>query len=337
MDLRISTRIKEGEPRALERAHDFALKAYKEWKTPAERALEDTRMEDIAVVIIQRYEKDPSQKKTYRAAKNQFKHLLKFFRHKRMLDIANKPNWDAYVRYCQTESENPDRNLNDDHKYFIMACLHAYHMGIRIAPLSSKTIPKPDLTGDIGREISKDEEKLILENSNPELNFQIRTALTLGWRLREMLQTKWSYIDWERNAISLPPSVTKTRKGREFPVPSDLMSEFKARFLASQSPYVWPSPQTPFRWVYDNKTAWQGLLRRVKINCRWHDLRHTCATRMLRAGVSRDVIGKLLGMTKKVLNRIYDHLNVDDYRHATDATGKQLGKGYLNAGKTETN
>jgi integrase/recombinase XerD len=54
------------------------------------------------------------------------------------------------------------------------------------------------------------------------------------------------------------------------------------------------------------------------VKARWHDLRHTCATRMLRRGTPLHVAKAVLGMSLKVLVEIYAHVNLDDWRKAIE-------------------
>lgn len=56
------------------------------------------------------------------------------------------------------------------------------------------------------------------------------------------------------------------------------------------------------------------------VNCRFHDLRHTAATRKLRSGASIHMVSLVLGMSVKILTSIYQHLTVEDLR-ATAVSG----------------
>jgi integrase len=308
------------ETESIQRAKQIAQDLYKTWVVQPPKEVTSLLFDDVAVSIVSKY-KNGRKKKTYLAARNQFRHLMKFFRGMRMCEI-NPTVWDEYVTFCRDPetSKNTERNLNDDHKYFIMSCLHAYHKGAMKMPLTSKVIPKPDIEEEVGREL-KDWEltQLFSRCANPELSFQMELALKTGMRKREVLGLRYGYIDFDRGAIKLPPSVTKTKKGREFPFSQELVQKLKTRRLTGHRVFVFPAAYNDLNFQYENKTAWYNLLEIAQVDCRWHDLRHTCATKMVRAGYSETLISLYLGMSRKVLRRIYNHVNIDDLRPIAEA------------------
>jgi len=138
-------------------------------------------------------------------------------------------------------------------------------------------------------------------------------------RLREMLHLRWDRISWDEKTIRLRPEDTKTRKGRVIPIALELFHQLKARHVQSRSSYVFPSRFDQNLPQNENKTAWRALRPRAVVTCRWHDFRHTCASRLLRRGIPTSVAKKYLGMTEAVLTGIYQHLSLDDLRTAAEA------------------
>jgi integrase len=250
--------------------------------------------------------------KTYLAAKNQINHLLKTFLG-RPVSTLNRSSWAEHAIRARTE--NPFRNLNDDRKYFLVLMGVAFQKGLLQQPIVK--IPKPDQENEIGRELSDDEISRLLAVSKPDFRFLIETALKLGWRKNEMLHCRWDWFDWSSGCVRLPAYSTKTKKSRVVPLPAELLSAFKARYNEKIGTFVFPAPKTPNRPQLLEK-RWNTTRERAKVNCRWHDLRHTCATRMLRGGISVSRVCKVLGMSARILMRIYDHVQVDDLRAAVE-------------------
>jgi integrase len=146
----------------------------------------------------------------------------------------------------------------------------------------------------------------------------------MGLRLREMLCLRWDRFDWDLSTVELLAAETKTRRGRCVPIPSDLLPEFAARQARALSPYVFPS-RCGKSWQTANKTAWRRCRVRAGVMVRWHDLRHTCATLLLRRGIPPHVARVYLGMSEAVLTRIYLHLSIEDLRRAAEAMSGKIG------------
>lgn len=77
-----------------------------------------------------------------------------------------------------------------------------------------------------------------------------------------------------------------------------------------------PDPLTPIGSI---KEAWEAAKskRRANVKVRWHDLRHTCCTRLLEQGVSLPIIGQILGWAPSTTVRMaqrYGHIGQDAQR-----------------------
>jgi len=77
--------------------------------------------------------------------------------------------------------------------------------------------------------------------------------------------------------------------------------------------WVFPHRDDLSRPRASNARAWCQLKSDLGIEGRWHDLRHTAATRLVRAGWSETVACAYLRMTPKILRR-YTHVNETDAR-----------------------
>lgn len=269
--------------------------------------------------------KQLKSRETRLAATRQIARLIKNFGDIPVEELTEK-HW---VDYVARERARKERKFYDDKKYMRMILRYALAVGALERTIQ---LPIPDLPSDVGREITADELARLESCAGPELLFQIRIAWKMGLRLREMLRLRWDQFDWVNGTIKLSPGDTKTRRGRVVPMPPDLMPQFNARRAENGalchkrglglSPFVFPCHrrrERRFKPQGENKTAWRACKAEAGVKARWHDLRHTCATRLLRSGIRPGVVSKMLGMSEQVLRRIYEHQNLDDLREAARA------------------
>src|SRR5271163_4504683 len=80
-------------------------------------------------------------------------------------------------------------------------------------------------------------------------------------------------------------------------------------------------PVVPYRTLPDQPvpsfaTAWRAAERTAGIECRWHDLRHSAASRMAAGGATDQTLQALLGwMSPKMIER-YSHVRAEAKRKA---------------------
>jgi integrase len=67
------------------------------------------------------------------------------------------------------------------------------------------------------------------------------------------------------------------------------------------------------------REAWAAARKKTGIDCRWHDLRHTCASWLAQAGVPLHTIGEFLGHSSPAVTKRYAHLLPS---HLADAVRK---------------
>ena len=121
----------------------------------------------------------------------------------------------------------------------------------------------------------------------------ITCALQTGMRRAEIFNLKWSQIDFKEGFIEVLK--TKSGKSRKIPISTRLESVLKEILATSNNSYVFINPDTnkPYK---DIKKAFSTVLQRANIkNFRFHDLRHTVATRMVESGVDLIVVQEILG------------------------------------------
>lgn len=262
---------------------------------------------DVAQEVLE--SKMLKSKATQVAARHHLTRLIKAFGSHPISNVIER----VWVDYMVKEVKKRPRKFYDDRKYLKMVLIFAWkNRWIERVP----ELPIPDLPSNVGRELTPEELKRLLLHANPQIAFQIRIAYKMGFRLRELLHLQWDRFNFKSMTIKLRPEDTKTRRGREVPVTPDLQQQFWALYTLRNSIYVFPHRYDVAKPQHDNKSAWVALKKKCGIVARWHDLRHSCASSLLRKGVPEYVVRQYLGMGKRVLNDIYAHLSLDDLKDA---------------------
>ena len=130
----------------------------------------------------------------------------------------------------------------------------------------------------------------------------VTTALQTGMRRGEIFNLKWSNIDFEYGYIELLE--TKSGKSRKIPI-----SE-KLRDIIDKQPkineYVFNDKDNrPFKGIYK---IFNKILKEADIvHFRFHDLRHTVATRLAGEGIDLVTVKELLGHSVIATTMRYAH------------------------------
>lgn len=145
----------------------------------------------------------------------------------------------------------------------------------------------------------------------------ITCALLTGMRKSEILNLQWQQIDFQKGFIEVLR--TKSGKARKIPISNKLEATLKELFATSDNIYVFINPATNKPYV-DIKKSFKTLLKQAQItNFRFHDLRHTAATRMVESGIDLVVAQEILGHANIQTTMRYAHPVPERKKHAIDA------------------
>jgi integrase len=185
-----------------------------------------------------------------------------------------------------------------------------------------KQLPEDNM---IVRWLTDQEETRLFSFAPSHLKPILLVALHSGMRQGEILGLRWSEVDFDREVIRVVG--TKSHKNRFVPMNPVLLSTLKgiAPFVGSQGPcpYVFLNPETETRYE-TLKTCWQSTIRKSGIqNFRFHDLRHTFASRLIQRGASLKAVQELLGHADLKMTLRYAHLSPSNLRDAVFALVKK--------------
>ena len=141
-------------------------------------------------------------------------------------------------------------------------------------------------------------------------------ALDTGMRRGEILKLKWIDVDFAADTITVREFNTKTMQERQIAMTERLKEALEAVFekstKASDALVFGIKDGVRRSFVTARKAA--GLP-----DVRFHDLRHTAASRLIRMGVPLNEVGKLLGHTQANTTLRYINANVETARRAATA------------------
>lgn len=167
---------------------------------------------------------------------------------------------------------------------------------------------------------------------SPHVTGAIRLYLLTGARLREILNLRWSEIDFERGMLLLPDSKTGRKavvlSGAALAVLTALPRIGTYVIAGASAATDKEQPRA------DLKKPWAAISKHAGLTgVRIHDLRHTFASFGAGAGLSLPVIGGLLGHSQPSTTQRYAHLATDPVRAAADVIANRIDAAM--AGKSE--
>lgn len=176
-------------------------------------------------------------------------------------------------------------------------------------------------------------------------------SIHTGVRNEELRLLRWRQVDFLQEHIQVGKSKTRGGEGRFIPLSGTALACLKvwhAQFPdAKPNHYVFPSERyglhgekyvfggvvkvyefDPLTPIASWKSSWTTCRELAKVNCRWHDLRHTFVSKMGENGVSEQTLLALTGhMSRKMLER-YSHSRNESKRAAVKMLDALPTEGY---------
>lgn len=165
------------------------------------------------------------------------------------------------------------------------------------------------------RWLREEEEACVVAVSPPWLQDLILFAIHTGLRQSELLHLQWSMIDMNRRTLTL--SEQKNGAIDTLPLNQTAMEVLGERAKAhpAQTGYVFATPKGTPRGPRNVLRAFYQACRAAGIaHCRFHDLRHTFATRLVQRGVDLYTVQKLGRWKTLSMVQRYAHHNPDSLR-----------------------
>jgi integrase len=169
------------------------------------------------------------------------------------------------------------------------------------------------------RFLEEHEEKILRQKIvelYPTREAEFDLALHTGMRRGEQYRLRWQDVDLRRGILTIPRSKHgETRYIQVNSVAKQALVTLSARGDAVG--YVCPGLQGPRN--RDWRRWFEDVVSKTSItNFRWHDLRHTFASRLVMAGVPLRAVQILLGHKRLETTLRYSHLGETHLREAVE-------------------
>ena len=134
-------------------------------------------------------------------------------------------------------------------------------------------------------------------------------AMNTGMRRGEILQLRWTDLDFEHRRLTIRADIAKSNKMRHIP-----LNEISYNALRAWAETDFKTGELVFgsadnKVLSSLKTAWSGLIRKAKItDFRFHDLRHHFASMLTMKGADLNTVRELLGHSDFTTTLRYAHL-----------------------------
>ena len=192
---------------------------------------------------------------------------------------------------------------------------------------------------DIGKALSRQDEKKLLAAcaSNALLNAVVTIALNTALRKNEIRTLHWNQIDFEKRTVTVGKAKTASGSGRVIPLNQpafEALIKWAGRLVESKADdYVFPACEAagierphPDRERVDSsrpikswRSAWRAALKRASLELRFHDLRHTCITKLAESQASEQTLMAIAGHVSRKMIEHYSHIRMAAKRTAVDA------------------
>ena len=151
----------------------------------------------------------------------------------------------------------------------------------------------------------------------------VALALNTGLRRGELFALRWEHVDFTTNVLTIPR--TKAGRTRHVPMNAEVRAILETRESRLRSSYVLArtTGDRPLHSQNFVNRIFTPALQRARIDdFRWHDLRHTFASRLVMRGIDLRTVQELLGHTDVRMTLRYSHLSPAHLLHAVETLGQ---------------
>lgn len=265
-------------------------------------------LEDFAEGYLS-YVRNTVKKRSWDRDELALKHLIDFFKGRILSDISPSDVDDYKTsRLGKVAPATVNRELQVLRHLFNLADRWNKFFGKNPVSVSG-LIP---VNNQKERILALDEEKRLIVACDPYLRNIVAMALYTGMRKGEIITLEWGNVDLESGLITVDQTNSKSKKTRRIPINSTVRRLLlEQRLKSAGNEYVFLSSKgTPYKKHDSLNRAYSLALVRAGIKgLRFHDLRHTAATRMIELGASVVAVKEILGHSSLDMTMRYAHPN----------------------------
>ncbi len=206
-----------------------------------------------------------------------------------------------HVKLCKVDSNPVVRYLDKDEEKNLRDALNAREDKIRLQRntanqwrLERQYDPFEDLS-----------ELVFADYLKPVVLLSLNTGLRRG----EIFGLEWTEVDLSNRMMTVSAENSKAGKTRHIPLNEEafqVLRDWKNQSINKTGFVFHGKDGKPF---HDVRKAWAKVLKEAPvIKFRWHDLRHTFASKLVQAGVDLNTVRELLGHSDYKMTLRYAHL-----------------------------
>ncbi|WP_049579657.1 site-specific integrase [Streptomyces sp. SBT349] len=215
----------------------------------------------------------------------------------------------------------------------------------------AQLVQVPTPVYDTGKGLSVTQARLLLKMAEGDrLHALYVLALAMGMRRGELLGLTWNAVDLDRGSLIVERSLQRVNGSlslvrpktpssvRTVPLPPLVVAALLAhRERQAQERAAEGDTWTDSGLVFTSRVgtplepdnlrrSWYPLRKRLGLDLRFHDLRHSCVTLLLDLGVPPHIVQQIAGHSDhSVTMKVYAHASLDEMRKALDRLGRRLG------------
>lgn len=141
-------------------------------------------------------------------------------------------------------------------------------------------------------------------------------SMNTGLRYGELTGLEWASIDFRAKVLTVTGRTAKGAKTRHIPLNAEALDVLK-RWRGQRDGAGLVFANADGERIQSVKTAWLALLKAAKVkDFRWHDLRHSFASKLVQKEVNLAVVRDLLGHGDFKLTLRYAHLEEKQKKEA---------------------
>ena len=166
----------------------------------------------------------------------------------------------------------------------------------------------------------------------PHVQAMARFSIETGQRYSAVAKLKWSAVDLKRKHAYISSSTSKSKRAIPMPLSAAALAVLKAQ--AGKHPeyvfaYERPRKGRDSEWrapIGSVKTAWLKAVKRAGLEgFRWHDMRHSWASRHTQNGTPPIVLRDLAGWASLAMVERYSHLAPSHLAQWVEGSGRKVG------------
>lgn len=293
--------------------------------------------------------------KTYVIEETNIAHLAKHFAMLLLTDIT--PRDIAEYQQSRQDAHAANKTVNNE-VGTLRAILRRHRLWAHLAP-DIRMLP---VQTNIGLALTRQQEASLLKacaaSASRSLHAAVTVLLQTGLRLTELRLLQWQQIDLLHDVLSVGHSKTERGAGRS--VPLNTTAAATLRRWRQQFPelkpthFVFPSERVgfsdtrgvakaygsdPTKPITSWKTAWTKARKEAGVTCRFHDLRHTCVTRLLENGTAFAKVATVMGWSPATTTRMakrYAHFEDRSIRDAMESLSRPTSAPHAEADEWDT-